>query len=249
MITDSYDVKTAVIVSPGNAYGEQRHVCDVCIVIFSHVIYESVLNNFECEEVAEILACNGNRPVHVFTYNDRRIAFYLSGIGSALAATDVIEVNWLTGATKFVMFGSAGSLNQRATEGKYVVPTAAYRDEGMSYHYAAPEDYIEIPGAERVAKVFDELKVPYILGKTWTTDAFYRETRGQMEARVREGCLAVEMELAGVQAVCAFHGFELYDFLQTGDVLDQEEYIYEGLQEANHSLAKFGLALELALRL
>ena len=87
-------------------------------MIFSHVIYESVLNNFECEEVAEILACNGNRPVHVFTHNDRRIAFYLSGIGSALAATDVIEVNWLTGATRFVMFGSAGSLNQRATEGK-----------------------------------------------------------------------------------------------------------------------------------
>ena len=249
MITDSYDVKTAAIASPAAAYGAQGHICDVCMVIFSRTIYENALNSFECETVAEILACNGNRPIHAFTHRGRRIAFYLSGVGAALAATDVIEANWLTGATKFVMFGSAGSLNQRATEGKYVVPTAAYRDEGMSYHYAAPADYIEIPGAQKVAEIFDALKVSYILGKAWTTDAFYRETRGQMEARVREGCIAVEMELAGVQAVCAFHGWELYDFLQTGDVLDSEEYIYEGLQEANHSLAKFGLALEIALRL
>ena len=248
MITDSYDVKTPAIVSPADAYGAQRHVCDICIVIFSSVIYESVLNSFKCEKVAEILACNGNRPIHAFEHGGRKIAFYLSTVGSTAAATDVIEANWLTGATKFIMFGSAGSLNRSATEGKYVVPTAAYRDDGMSYHYAAPSDYIEIPGAKKVAEIFDELKAPYTLGKVWTTDAFYRETRGQMEARVREGCLAVEMELAGVQAVCAFHGFALYDFLQTGDVLDQEEYIYEGLQEANHSLAKFGLALELAMR-
>ena len=249
MITDSFDIRTPAIISPEDGYGKQGHICDICIVIFSKVIYENVLSSFECEAVAEIRACNGSRPIHTFVHGGRRIAFYLSTVGSTAAATDVIEANWLTGATKFIMFGSAGSLNRSATEGKYVVPTAAYRDEGMSYHYAAPADYIEVPGAEKVAAIFDELKVPYIKGKAWTTDAFYRETRGLMEARVREGCLAVEMELAGVQAVCAFHGFELYNFLQTGDVLDQEEYIYAGLNEANHSLAKFGLGLEIALRL
>lgn len=249
MITDSFDIRTPAIISPADAYGEQRHICDICIVIFSKVIYENMVDGFECETVAEIRACNGSRPIHAFVHGGRRIAFYLSTVGSTAAATDVIETNWLTGATKFVMFGSAGALNRSATEGKYVVPTAAYRDEGMSYHYAAPTDYIEVPGAERVAEIFDELKVPYVKGKAWTTDAFYRETRAQMEARVREGCLAVEMELAGVQAVCAFHGFELYDFLQTGDVLDQEEYSIAGLNDANHSLAKLGLALEIALRL
>ena len=248
MITDSFDIKTEPIFSPESFYGEQKHICDICIVLFSKVIYENVLNSFPCEEVAVLDACNGDKPIYVFTYRDKKIAFYLSSIGATATATEIIMTNWLTGATKFIMFGSAGSLNRRETEGRYVVPTAAYRDEGMSYHYAPPADYIDIPNAETVAGVFDTLKIPYVKGKVWTTDALYRETRGQMEQRVREGCLAVDMELAGVQAVCSYHGFELYNFLMTGDVLDQPEYTYEGLYDANHSLDKFDLALEIAMR-
>lgn len=249
MIIDSFDIKTEQIISPASFYGEQKHICGICLVIFSKIIFENVLHSFTCEKIAEIGACNGSIPIYTFICQDKKVAFYLSGIGSTAAATNVIEANWLTGATKFIMFGSAGSLNQKETEGKYVVPTEAYRDEGMSYHYAAPADYIEILGAETVSEIFDALKIPYVKGRVWTTDAFYRETKGLMSKRVSEGCLAVEMELAGVQAVCAFHGFQLYNFLVTGDVLDQPEYSHSGLYSANHSLDKFDLALEIALRL
>lgn len=249
MITESFETKTKPIISPKNFYGEQRHICDICIVTYSKVIFDSVLSTFQCEKIAEIGACNGSLPVYAFTYNGIKIGFYLSGVGSTAAATDVIEVNWLTGATEFIVFGSAGSLNRSVTDGKYVVPTAAYRDEGMSYHYAPPADYIELKGADMLSEIFDELKVPYVKGRTWTTDAFYRETRGLMEKRVSEGCVAVEMELAGVQAVCDFHGFRLYGFLMTGDVLDEPEYSIADLAWANHSLEKFGLALKIAMRL
>jgi uridine phosphorylase len=249
MITDSFDTKSEAIISPGAFSGEQKHLCEICIPTFSTVIYEAVLDRFACEQIATIGACNGDIPIYAFWFQGKRIAFFLSGIGAALAGTNVIEANWLTGATKFVMFGSAGSLDQAATAGRYVIPTAAYRDEGMSYHYAAPADYIAVPGAETVAAVFDRLQVPYVKGRAWTTDALYRETRGQMAQRVDEGCLAVEMELAGVQAVCDFHGFALYDFLMTGDVLDQPEYSVAELHNANHSLDKFYLALEIALHI
>ena len=77
-------------------------------------------------------------------------------------------------------------------------------------------------------------------------DAFYRELRRQMEERRAEGCLTVDMELAGVQAVCAFHGWELYSFLQCGDVLDLPEWDVAGLREANHCLDNFALALKIA---
>lgn len=33
-----------------------------------------------------------------------------------------------------------------------------------------------------------------------------------VEKRKSEGCIAVEMELAGMQAVCDFYNIELYDF-------------------------------------
>ena len=94
--------------------------------------------------------------------------------------------------------------------------------------------------------MFSDKGHPYVEGRVWTTDALYRETRGQVEQRKQEGCLAVEMELAGLQAVCDYHGFELYDFLVTGDVVDQEDYTPEGLHEANHSIGKFFIALDIA---
>ena len=56
----------------------------------------------------------------------------------------------------------------------------------------------------------------------------------------------MEMELAGVQAVCDFHKIELYDFLVTGDVVDTEDYNADGLHEANHDMQKFFAALSIA---
>lgn len=249
MITDSFDTQSKPIISLKDIYGEQKHLADVCIVTFSKVIFDAVLAAHECEQIAQIGACNGNVPIYLFRQNGRQIAFYLSPIGATAAAEDVIEVNWLTGAEKFVMFGSAGSLDFEKTANKFVVPTDAYRDEGMSYHYAPPADYIAVKNSAAVRSVFEELKVPFVVGKTWTTDAILRETAGQMAKRKAEGCIAVEMEIAGVQAVCDFYGLDLFTFLVTGDVLSEDGYTVGTLADANHNVDKFRLALELACRI
>ncbi len=246
MIVDSFDNNTEPIISPASFFGAQQHYCDIAIATFSREIYPEVLTMFPNEKVGEIKAANLIKPIHLLDVSGMKIAFYLSEIGSALASTDVIEINWKTGAKHFVYFGSAGALDQDKTAGKYVIPTESYRDEGMSYHYAPPADYIKIRNADRLARMFSEKGHPYVEGRVWTTDALYRETRGQVEKRKQEGCLAVEMELAGLQAVCDYHGFELYDFLVTGDVVDQEDYTPEGLNEANHSMGKFFVALDIA---
>ena len=146
------------------------------------------------------------------------IVFYLSSIGACLAGNDIIEMEWQTGVKNFIIFGSCGALDSETINGKYIIPTQAYRDEGMSYHYAPPADYMEIKNSEKTA----------------------------VEKRKKDGCLAVEMELAGVQAVCDFHEIELYSFVMTGDVLDGEEYDLEGLEEANHCLDNFIIAVKIA---
>ena len=250
MITDSFDNRSEAIISPDAFFGEKKNICDTAIVTFSREIDAAVLARYPHETITELHPCNRIRPIHLLTVDGgRKVVYYLSEIGSTLAATDVIEVNWLTGAAYFILFGSAGSLDRVATEGKYVVPTAAYRDEGMSYHYAPPSDYISVPNADFVAEVFRQCGLPYVKGKVWTTDAMYRETRDLVQKRKSEGCLAVEMELAGVQAVCDYYGLQLYDFLVTGDIVDQPEYSPEGLFEANHALDKFDVALEIARRI
>ncbi len=246
MITDSFSLASEPVISPAMIKGRGEKTADVCILTFSHVIFENALSSLPCRKVAEIASCRGNMPIYALDHGVKRVAFYLAPVGSTGASNTAIEANWLTGAEKFILFGSAGCLDREAAAGKLMVPTAAYRDEGMSYHYAPPADYIEIPGWKKVTEVFTALGVPHVCGKTWTTDAFYRELRHQMEARKAEGCVAVDMEVAGVQAVCSFYGWELYPFFLSGDVLDMPEWDIAGLHEANHKLDNLALALKIA---
>lgn len=249
MITESFDIQSEPIVSLKAIYGEQKHVADVCLVIFSEVVHKALLEANECRQIAIIGACNGCIPIYSVNYKGRDVAFYLSPLGSTMASECVIEANWLTGAEKFVMFGSSGSLDYEKTANRFVIPTEAYRDEGMSYHYAPPSDYIRIKNSDTVKAVFEELNVPYTEGRTWTTDAILRETRGQMAKRRSEGCITVEMEIAGVQSVCDFYNLYLYSFLVTGDVLSDDSYSVGTLADANHNVDKLQLALELAGRI
>lgn len=246
MITESFDINSEAIITPSSFFGEKNKICDIAIATFSREIYPAVLERFPNEQIAELRAANRIKPIHLLTVNGRKIAFYLSEIGATLSGTDIVEINWKTGAEKFIIFGSAGSLDKEKTTGRYVIPSEAYRDEGMSYHYAAPEDYIKIRNSDALESIFSKLGLPYVKGRVWTTDALYRETRNLVEARKSEGCIAVEMELAGMQAVCDFYNIELYDFLVTGDVVDQPDYTPDGLHEANHSLDKFYVALKIA---
>lgn len=248
MITDAFD-KTEALFGPKDFYGEQKQLCDKCIIVFSEVIFDYMLETYLHEKAGAIRCCNGITTIYVFEIAGMKIAGYLSHIGSALAGSDVIDVNWITGADKFIMFGSAGSLDSDITTGKFVVPIEAYREEGLSYNYAVPSDYIGIKNAKIVKNIFDELELPSVTGRVWTTDAIYRETKAKFEARKNEGCLAVEMELAGVQAVCDFYGWNLYDFLVTGDVLDQTVYDVSRLAKANHNMDKLHIAIEIAKRI
>ena len=95
----------------------------------------------------------------------------------------------------------------------------------------------------------EEKKAAYVTGRTWTTDAVYRETSGKAEKLRKEGCIAVEMELAGLQAVCEYHGLSLEAFLFASDCLQEEEWHNDLLgteREWDTQEKCFLLALDLA---
>lgn len=131
-----------------------------------------------------------------------------------------------------------------------MVPTAAYRDEGTSYHYAEASDYITVKNADVVASFMETVELPYVKGKTWTTNAFHRETRGNFEKRKNDGCISVEMECAAVQAMCDFRELNAYSFFTCGDLLDAPKW--DARMEKNqkkgtqHDPGYFSIALELA---
>lgn len=249
MIIHDYDIDTEPIVELESFYGKPKKLVEKCLIVFSEQIHQYLLSRYDCTEIGQIGACNGRTPIYSFALGEERIAFYLSAIGSAIASGSCYEVHWQTGAVKFLLFGSCGVLDREKTRGKYIIPTESYRGEGCSYYYAPASDYIPIRNADRLAALFDELGAPYVKGRVWTTDSMLRETAGLVRRRKSEGCLAVEMELAGVEAVCDFYGLELFAFLEGGDVLEEGSYEARDLPTANHDLGKLRIALELIKRI
>jgi uridine phosphorylase len=131
-----------------------------------------------------------------------------------------------------------------------MVPTEAYRDEGTSYQYAPAADYITVKHAAVVASFMKDNGIPYVQGKTWTTDSFYRETVNNFQKHKADGCISVEMEGAALQAMCNFRGLELYLFFTSGDLLDapewNERHAHGETKGTQHDVGHFDIALELS---
>jgi uridine phosphorylase len=94
------------------------------------------------------------------------------------------------GVTKFIVCGGCGVLNPEIAAGHPVILTSAVRDEGTSYHYLPPSREVKPhpKAVEVLESVFKQAGLEYRMGKTWTTDAIYRETPGKRKKRMEEGC-------------------------------------------------------------
>ncbi len=251
MITHSFDPHSPAVLSPEDLCGKQGNLSDVCLITFSHVALSHALQRFAHRQIAVMDTLNGDRPIYQLDYKGRQIACYMSPITSAGAGTSLEQAAQLIGAKHYVLFGSCGALDAGIAEGKLIVPTEAYRDEGLSYHYAPAADYITVRNAQRVAQILGKLDIPHVSGRAWTTDALFRETRDNVAKRRAEGCIAVDMECSGLQALCDFRGFEYYTFFYTGDLLDApawEQRILSNDGERDHQLANMLVGLEIALR-
>lgn len=246
MITDSYD-ESKPMIEPSDIY-EGGYVADKCIVTFSHSVLSAVLKKYSCRKEAYSGTANGKIAIYSFMHKDEKILFYMSPIGSSISGSLMDEVHYLTGAEKFIVFGSCGSLDEK-TKGRFIVPTESYRDEGFSYHYAKACDYMKIRNHKIVSSVFKKNNIPFAEGRSWTTDAIYRETVNNADKRKADGCICVEMESSGLQAICDYRNMELYTFFFTSDSLSDETWKNINLgtkEEKNQQLRCFDLALLIA---
>ena len=247
MITDTFDNLSPAIINP--AVKEDAPEVDVCIVTFSHEIEKHVAEKYASGEIASLWCATGRTPVYLIERNGKRFAFYKTYVGAPVTTALIEDATGELKCSKFILFGGAGCLNKEIAHGKVMVPTDAYRDEGTSFHYAPAADYISIPNAAAVAECMKENGIPYVQGKTWTTDSFYRETRNNFEKRKADGYISVEMECAGVQAMCSFRGLDLYAFFTSGDLLDApvwDQRCGEYRDGGQHDVGHFDIALALA---
>lgn len=251
MITHSFDPLSPATFSPEHIVTAIERPVERLLVTFSHDVLRHALKAYPCEEVATLTTLNGPRASYKLHHNGKEIAFVMSPITAAGSVTFLEQLRAQIGFTKLLVFGSCGALDSDLDEGRLILPTRAWRDEGLSYHYAEAADYIEVKNAPQMAAWMDELKVPYAMGPAWTTDALFRETRENVRRRKADGCIAVDMECSGLQAFCDYRGIDFYTFFYTGDQLDAPEWdirILGNEKELDHQLSNFRLAIELLSR-
>ena len=248
-IIDSFDQATEAILQPDRVITPIENFPETIVISFNQKMVEVILAACEHEQIDEIK--EGHIiPIYRVTHKGKVFALCRPGIGEPVVVTALEEI-LAKGAKKIMLFGSCGALDKTVTAGKIVVLTHAYRDEGTSYHYMPASDYVEIPTAVRMAAILEELGVPYVNGRTWTTDAIFRETRGNMEKRRAEGCLVVEMECAGVMAMAQFRGVAAYQFVYATDNLDAAQWEPRIFGNMPHTLREqiAQIACEVAVRI
>lgn len=189
-------------------------------------------------------------PVYRVRWQGQEIGLFHSLMGGA-GTVCLMESLIAQGVKKLLFYGNCGVLDREIAAGHLILPTAAYRDEGTSYHCLSASDYVEVPTQPQLAAVMEALHLPFVSGKVWTTDAFYRETRSNMERRKADGCIAVDMECASVMAAGQFRDIPVYQFFYADDCLDAEKWDPRTLgARPDSSHEKFlQIALEIAARL
>lgn len=190
------------------------------IITWQRQILEAVACNYKMKEISTF-RCGVACPVYEFKAKRESIGIVLLPIGAPVVA-GFLEEYIVRNVMRFVCIGYAGSLSEK-TGDLLVIPSRAYRDEGISWHYA-PHDspWIEVPSWKKLDGILDEMGVPHICGNVWTTDAFYRETPSAVRMMKEQQCLCVDMECAAAMAVTKYRNVECLQMMFSADKLEKD---------------------------
>lgn len=253
MLLNEFDCEKNAVINPDIFYKPVENFPETVISIFSHDLFYKIVEFLGGKEIAHTVDVDGRWPVYRVRYKNRSFAMYKARLG-APACVGCFEDIIPMGAKRVILLGNCGVLDKTIEDCGIIIPNRAIRDEGTSYHYAPASDYIQVNRKyiDLFRSVLESYGYPYRLGTTWTTDAFYRETRGKIAQRREMGAICVEMECAAMQAMCDFRNVDFFQFLYAGDNLDHSQWEPRSLSgeirlEEKEKIAL--LAFELACRI
>ena len=225
----------------------------VAIGVFSRHLFKDIIEKFECKEVGYISCANLEKNVYILNYKNTLLTFFMAGVGAPLIAGDIEELH-AQGVEKFIIFGNCGVLDSNISDCSIVIPNKAYREDGTSYHYIPENDTIDLNPKyqKQFINILKKYSFEYTIGSTWTTDAFYRETKDKIRYFKSLGVKTVEMEGATIAAVCQKLNIDYFTFYYAGDNLDSIEWdkrSLNGLTNIEKKKEVAFLALELGKKI
>jgi uridine phosphorylase len=178
------------------------------------------------------------RPLAAWAcYHSQMFEFERAGqrigiIGNAVGAPYAVllaEQMFASGCRLLISITSSGQLKPLGETPYYVLAEQAYRDEGTSYHYLPPADFAtadpDLIAAAWAALADSGLTVHK--GRTWTTDAPYRETQAVIEEGRALGLAAIEMESAALYAFAAAKAHPVLCFAHVTNTMAVTEVDFE----------------------
>ncbi|MPY95663.1 MAG: purine-nucleoside phosphorylase [Acidimicrobiia bacterium] len=245
-----FDPAPTALIEPSEVFARRPRIPEVAVLCFFAEVIEALAASPETRVIGSLRAAHGAHEIYGIRRHGQDVAVFHPGVGAPLAAAFLEEAIAL-GARRVVACGGAGAVVPELALGQVVVPTAAVRDEGTSFHYLAPGRQVEAgPGGVATAqRVLQEADVAHQLGLTWTTDGIFRETRDRIARRRAEGCVTVEMEAAAFFAVARFRGIAFAQLLYAGDDVSGERWAHRRWHRSPSRQLTFDLAVDVALAL
>jgi uridine phosphorylase len=141
---------------------------------------------------------------HSELYNAKYKDLQFGIIGCAVGAPYAVllaEQLFVSGCELLVSITSAGKINDNI-KSDYLLIKETIRDEGTSYHYlpANEDSFLSTDLLQNLLKLETNCSLSVQVGKSWTTDAPYRETQSAIAHAKGLGADSVEMEASALYA-------------------------------------------------
>lgn len=164
-------------------------------------------------------------------------------IGCAVGASFAVlvaEQLFASGCEFLMSITSAGQLIPQKNLPCFQLIDRSLRDEGTSYHYLPPSDYVSLRSElHSLAEAIMDASPGLIRGGTWTTDAPYRETAQATKAIAESGLLAVEMEASALYAFAQAAQKDIICFAHiTNQMATQGDDFEKGHNNGNTAMIK-----------
>lgn len=242
-----FDAEKTAVVNAWDFHSEIPDCPKIAVTCFAENLIEYAVKEFSGRKIGQTGSANGIIPFYEITYKGKKLGLVMSLLGAPAAVGEYEEL-FAMGVEKLLVFGTCGVLDKSIADCSVIIPSSAVRDEGTSYHYMPESDELEVNAGllNKITDFFNSRNIKYTVGKVWTTDAFYRETKNKVARRKQEGCICVDMECSAIAALAAFRNKKAAQIFYSADNLDGEKYEVRSLSNDSNTDVKRKI-LELAL--
>ena len=207
----------------------QGNVPEICVLDPDGDIVRYLRRN-NLAELNNYWACY-HSDLYEFKYNKLNLGIIGCAVGSSYAVL-LAEQLFVSGCKLLISITSAGIINPlKGIE--FIIITESIRDEGTSYHYIPSGEKSELNG--ELLKLLDPLltlpDLSIANGKSWTTDAPYRETQSSIDGAKKLGIHAVDMEAAALYAFAKAKNKHVICFAHLTNTMAQQHGDFEKGEE------------------